>query len=271
MLGAAMVIAGGSVASAKWIRWTLASPAMVYLGRVSYPLYLWHWPLLVLTRSYRWDEPAPAVDSLVVGLSLALAVLTYELFERRVRAFLNERWPPRRVLLVGAAATCACLASAALLGAWARFGWGYSPVEQALAAVRTDFPETGCMGQWPSETLLARCYPPSAAPSILLWGDSHAKQWGPALKPAAERVGANLGIYTDSACKPLPLLQDQCWGTPAKVIGLLPQWQQDRHLAGMVIAARWAYGIGTPSPTLSERVRHGSSTAPCAIRTTHFG
>src|SRR6185436_20277250 len=63
--GTALLIAAGPTA---WVnRRVLSNPLMVYLGLISYPLYLWHWPLLVYARIAAGGEP-PA--------SLRLALLT---------------------------------------------------------------------------------------------------------------------------------------------------------------------------------------------------
>lgn len=252
VIGAALVIVGGAHDSNR-VNILIGNYWLAGLGRISYPLYLWHWPILVLMRSYRLGEPAPVQDFAGVALAVLLSVGTYKFVEQPSRAFLNTNSNPRRVFLISLLGICLCSCCALLLGAWSRFGWGYSPSERALAAARIDFPETSCMGELPTDSLLAKCYPKISGASILLWGDSHAKQWGPALKPAAARIGAQLGIYTNSSCKPLPLVQDQCSETPEAIIGLLPKWQTDRGLVGIVIAARWAYGMGTQSPTLSER------------------
>jgi peptidoglycan/LPS O-acetylase OafA/YrhL len=253
VIGAALIVVGGAHGCNR-VNIALGCNWLAGLGRISYSLYLWHWPILVLMRSYRLDEPAPFLDFAGVTLALLLSVGTYKFVEQPSRAIVNTNWSPRRVLLTSLFGICMCSFAAVLLGAWSRFGWGYSPSEKALAAARMDFPETGCMGEWPTDSLLAQCYPKAEGASILLWGDSHAKQWGPALKPSAARIGVQLGIYTNSGCKPLPLVQEKCSDTPERIIGLLPKWQVDRGLVGIVIAARWAYGMGTQSPTLSERI-----------------
>jgi peptidoglycan/LPS O-acetylase OafA/YrhL len=57
---------------------TLSWPPLVWLGRISYGLYLWHFPVFILMRS---KVPGPAVLGLV-ALSLALAVFSYVVIER---------------------------------------------------------------------------------------------------------------------------------------------------------------------------------------------
>jgi peptidoglycan/LPS O-acetylase OafA/YrhL len=84
-VGAACVIAAGSN------RW-LTSRWLVFVGLVSYPLYLWHWPILAFLRTI---VPAPTVAQIAVAIaaSLVLAVLTYWLIERPIRAARRRVFP----------------------------------------------------------------------------------------------------------------------------------------------------------------------------------
>ena len=54
-------------------RHVLASPAMVWIGLISYPLYLWHWPLLVYFALIKFAPLTLLERGLIVGLSIALA------------------------------------------------------------------------------------------------------------------------------------------------------------------------------------------------------
>lgn len=62
----------------------LASQALVYIGKISYPLYLWHWPVLVLMRSHRLYKESIWLDLLGLIISFILAALTFELVEKNL-------------------------------------------------------------------------------------------------------------------------------------------------------------------------------------------
>lgn len=82
-VGAALVIAAGPQAAVN--RWWLSARSMVWLGLISYPLYLWHWPLLVFGRAIWIDARFWPGTLLLVVTSVLLAYLTYRLVELRVR------------------------------------------------------------------------------------------------------------------------------------------------------------------------------------------
>jgi len=82
-LGSALVIASGPFA---WLNRTiLANRVLVWLGLISYPLYLWHWPLLAFARIMQNELPSVEIRLAVVALSILLAGLTYLFIEKPIR------------------------------------------------------------------------------------------------------------------------------------------------------------------------------------------
>ncbi|WP_422770575.1 acyltransferase family protein [Plantactinospora sp. WMMC1484] len=69
-------------------------------GAVSYPLYLWHWPLLVAARA-RFGDLHTAAEIGVLGGAVLLAVLTHRYVERPLRGGVLDGWSPGYVLRVG--------------------------------------------------------------------------------------------------------------------------------------------------------------------------
>lgn len=82
-LGAALVIAAGNEAAVN--RVGLAARPVVWVGLISYPLYLWHWPMLVFGRALWIDAQLWPGALLLVLASVALAVLTWRAVEGRLR------------------------------------------------------------------------------------------------------------------------------------------------------------------------------------------
>jgi len=92
--GSLMLIAAGPNA---WVnRNVLAARPMVFVGLISYPLYLWHWPLLSFSRIVNTEATTALMNSLLLLLAGLLAWLTYKFVERPVRlqvALGRWAWP----------------------------------------------------------------------------------------------------------------------------------------------------------------------------------
>lgn len=82
-IGTGLIIFSGNSA---WInRFALSSKPVVWVGLISYPLYLWHWPLLSFARILNSETPSVAIRSGLVGLSVLLAWFTYHYVEKPIR------------------------------------------------------------------------------------------------------------------------------------------------------------------------------------------
>jgi peptidoglycan/LPS O-acetylase OafA/YrhL len=90
--GALLLIGAGP---RSWVnRYVLARPVLVFVGLISYPLYLWHWPLLELASLVEWPAfVRPATTALAVGAAVILAFLTYRYLERPIRFSANKTRP----------------------------------------------------------------------------------------------------------------------------------------------------------------------------------
>lgn len=66
-------------------RWILSLRPLVGIGLISYPLYLWHWPLIVFSRMMNEGEPSKIIMALVVAMGFVLSILTYFLIEKPLR------------------------------------------------------------------------------------------------------------------------------------------------------------------------------------------
>ncbi len=95
VMGAFLLILAGPGA---WVnRRILSHRGMVLIGLISYPLYLWHWPILAFARIIASDNPSAAIRAAAVALSVLLAWLTYRLVEKPIR-FGRRTWVKTAVL-----------------------------------------------------------------------------------------------------------------------------------------------------------------------------
>jgi peptidoglycan/LPS O-acetylase OafA/YrhL len=83
-LGSALIIWSGQVRTV--LNRFLSTPPLVYLGKISYPLYLAHWPLIVFGKIAFPNAPQGAFSLFVIAASILAAAATYHLIERPIRS-----------------------------------------------------------------------------------------------------------------------------------------------------------------------------------------
>jgi peptidoglycan/LPS O-acetylase OafA/YrhL len=173
----------------------LTSRPLVGIGLVSYSLYLWHWPLLVL---YRVSNPdgTTGIRLLLCGMAVLLAIASYRYIETPFRRPGNNRGTV--IAGCGIAVVLAC-------GSALAFVPPSTPALTRAQAVAADRPseqicnydEMAPVTDFP----MASCNP--ARPGVVLWGDSLALAWQPfARKIAADARTQPIG-FTRVACPPI--------------------------------------------------------------------
>jgi hypothetical protein len=100
VVGAGLVVAGG-VGVPRWgAEVVLKLGPAQWLGRLSYSLYLWHWPILVIAAQHAGKATLPLGESLfLVTVAVGLSMVTYSLVEAPVR---HSRLTPRQSVVLGA-------------------------------------------------------------------------------------------------------------------------------------------------------------------------
>ena len=108
-LAAGAVVLGCVVAPRSLVVRLLELPPLPYLGRLSYGMYLWYWPTLLVTSGRRLDWGPYELFVLRVVLTVAIAALSYELVEKPLRYGALRRWRMAAVAPFGAAAALAAV------------------------------------------------------------------------------------------------------------------------------------------------------------------
>jgi peptidoglycan/LPS O-acetylase OafA/YrhL len=202
-VGAFLLIAAGPQA---WINKAfLSRRLMVGVGLISFPLYLWHWPLLTLGRSIVPDTDLGRL--LLLLLSVFLAWATYRMVERPLRFGGNA--PTKVFALASVMIVLAC--AAAIIYKRAGYPSRYPEIIQTatqfdLEGYRTGIRYRKCfldMDQDASQ-FLPECVDRGTKPTVLLWGDSGAGSLYPGFRAVADRSGEfKVAQFTSSACPPL--------------------------------------------------------------------
>ena len=113
--GTLLMIAAGP---ASWLnRRVLGAKPLVWVGGISFPLYLWHWPLLVFAHILWGAMPPPWVRLLMVGAALLLAWATCRWIEKPLRFGRFDRRIPL-LLVLGMSALGALAAGGFVSGGW---------------------------------------------------------------------------------------------------------------------------------------------------------
>ncbi|GAA1372591.1 acyltransferase family protein [Luteococcus sanguinis] len=227
-LGTAAVIAGGASAGAAGpVRWLGKAP-LVWLGGLSYSLYLWHWPIIAIA-ALRWNGLSWWQGTLLALVSIIPAWLTNRFLENPIRHGAWGKKNPGIVLSVGLnLAAIGTIAGLALshLGLQFEAAARTSTVQSLPSGVPTpgassevtpyaeivpnpaladeDLPEAyakGCQAGV-DETTALRCRfgTKGANTKVVLVGDSKVLQWLPALDAIGDDRGWQIITYTKSAC-----------------------------------------------------------------------
>ncbi len=235
-LGTGLLIAAGPYNALS--ERLLSARSMVSIGLISYPLYLWHWPLLVLARAHFQSLPKIAALG-VVGLSFALAAATFLLVERP----LQKRQPLRRLsgqLLGG----MAVLSLAGLAGSQVdiRTLWYPPEVVSVLKYAHYEFLKDSRAGEcWIDPTDRSQSFSPTCGFqgertgfSLAIWGDSHAGR----LYPGLRRVTAadiKIAEYVANGCPPIQNFSEVCQRANDKAIAALESDRPDV----VILFANW--------------------------------
>jgi peptidoglycan/LPS O-acetylase OafA/YrhL len=220
-----------SAPSAWGNRQLLASRPMVSLGLISYPLYLWHWPLLVFFAAIKFRPLTPLERELVVLLSFGLAWATYRFIERPFRF---GRPMPRKTF-----GLCAAMVLVAVAGGIIFEAGGFEfrlPAEiRAMANVPVQTAQWRlhrCLLDLGHENSFADdCVDRNRRPLLMVWGDSTAGALMPGLRKAQQVHDFGIAQFTSNSC--IPALNADIAGAPNcraindEVLGLARRLQPD--------------------------------------------
>ena len=206
--------------SGSWVnRVVLGQRMLVFIGLISYPLYLWHWVLLALLRMWRYDDAEPPRTPRIIAVlvSVVLAYATYQFVEKPIRfgkgTGVRALWKPAglvaSMVLVGVAGAAVDHSD----GVAQRY-----PAElRPLAAFQFDEAR-----RWYTDVLAGRCFDQNPIDPgsdlgaqcvqaangrkklLVVWGDSHAASLYPGLKALqSQHPDYRLGQFTWGGCPPL--------------------------------------------------------------------
>jgi len=250
-LGACLLIA----APGAWFnRCVLGSRPMVFIGLISYPLYLWHWPLLSLLR----------ITNRANHLTIAAAVLT-----AFVLAWLTWRWVERPIrsrqpgtlpatALTGAVAVMGCVGLLGFLTVLLPRSAAYPEIQSIVAATTTlafPGPNLRPIAGQPEELRKQG----TNARTVLIIGDSNAQQYYPRIDQLLTEhptAAPSVVFATAGGCPPFPGVHDDHHAYCEGLLERAVTYAQRLASLTIVVAASWL-GYFKPQPRYQWYVRDG--------------
>ncbi|WP_335988780.1 acyltransferase family protein [Glycomyces sp. MUSA5-2] len=231
--GTALIIAAGCAPHRFGATMLLGIAPAQYVGKISYGLYLWHWPLVMIGPAMLGvDEPRLRHYLVLMAAAFLLSVATFHLVENPIRTRKNLVRVPSRALAMGGGLITTALALSILASLQpmptasneeaAEITGNDSTVWElldessdvdivpanltpALEDARLDEPalyDDGCQVDRDDPEVNPDCWygDPDGDKTVVLFGDSHAAQWFPALNQLAEASGWRLLVQTKANC-----------------------------------------------------------------------
>ena len=234
----------------------LSSKLPVAIGLISYSLYLWHWPLIVFAE-YARDEKLSGLWQLgVIAASLLAAWASWRWIERPFRS--SQRFDQKRIFVwsgLGMAALGAAALALVSLGNWTS---RFPPDVARFSAAKDDFSpkRAACLsdaiGGARSECTFGA---PGAAPTALLWGDSHGVEFAWVLGQEYGAKGQALIQRTRGSCPPMlgfsRAKDPGCAAFNADVVDFLTR---NPGVTTVYLAGLWAQGEYRDDPRALARL-----------------
>ena len=270
-IGAGAIILGGSMHSASWPSRALSAWPLVRVGKLSYGWYLWHWPLLAITRATALGEASFARDAVVILIALGLAELTYRFVENPIRC--TKPWPfttSNSAVCAGAALMLFSAFTACILLVRADQIQREDPRWAALAEAKSislPLPAACLSFERPFRALepARNCLLGHRGGVItVMWGDSHAYTLAPTFTAAAAKRGGGVLVRTKGKCMPLLLNSDQqihdrdefdCSQFNSAVLKSLEKVTPVQIGSKVVLAARWSFAIQSDPTRWAEKLQ----------------
>ena len=242
-----LIIAGGGRSNALSER-ALANGALVFVGSISYSLYLWHWPVLSIARITQHGHVTGLQTGAAVVAAVLLAIASWRFVERPFRTGPSSD-VARSLWRYGALSAAGVVGGLALVytGGLERFARA-DVVRVEQARLDTNRLSGACLrlqavsGALPGDECVAGAS--GTEPQVVVWGDSHADALAPAIVERSARGGSSAYQLTMLACPPLvgaTVMNDQADYTTCNNFNAqaMTHIVSQPGLRTVVLAARW--------------------------------
>lgn len=238
--GAMAIILAGPEATVNRI--VFSNRAVVFVGLISYPLYLWHWPLISYAYVMRLGKaPTPLMATALVAASFLLAWATYRFIEYPVRYGAHRQ---RRTQIVAA---CVAVLGACGLATWTQNGFperflGLDMRKISEAKLDPPFQPTKGMEVFDHDHTFVT-HLGAGERKVAFGGDSLLFHYGPRVQQLADegQLAANTYFVSAGSCAPVPgVIQRDNFAHCANLPGLLAELVRRENVQSVVLGASWS-------------------------------
>jgi peptidoglycan/LPS O-acetylase OafA/YrhL len=200
VVGTLLIITAGNQ---SWFNQSvLSNRILVGIGLISYPLYLWHWPLLSLARILEQSQPDLHIRLLCIGIAVGLSWLTYFFIERPIRFGLYLK--AKTYILIMLMSITAGLGFVTYMSDGFKSRFSNQLIELQLADLAFNIPTSTDWYCGDSSNEGPRCLSSGPDPSTVVMGDSHALTIYAGLLELFKAKGQTIGLYGgNDGCPPL--------------------------------------------------------------------
>lgn len=235
VIGTVLLVSGGGSADNVVSR-ALSHRLAVRIGLISYSLYLWHWPWIVMFRHRGLDPTRPVNALALLAISLVFAELSYRLVETpvRKRAVLRSN---RSLLVAFLSAGALMVGLSAIVLRTEGAAWRYPTAVRALVTAPLHAQENRCgtLFRWthPRAEACALVRAPSPQQRVLLWGNSHADMW---TRMAADLARSHdSSLYLNASNCPTTTPADGCVARRQRLVDFV----RAEQITDVVFASTW--------------------------------
>lgn len=244
VLGSALIILAG-IAGESLIGKFLGLKPLVFIGKISYSLYLWHWPIIVFTRIYLIREMT-AIDQIIwLGITFLVSYLSWKIIETPFRdlTFLSKP----RIFYLACAVMILSASAGFIIDAKEGFQIRLKPEQKEMLIKENWHYEAGrwlkCESEGENELVTCPIGAEDKSPKFLFWGDSHANALGSAVNHSARNAGVAGYIIWRTGCPPLEGIDrsghsnQECSNFSREVLDFIKKHQE---IDTVILSSRWA-------------------------------
>jgi len=247
----ALVIIYSSTATLSAGGQLLSFRPIVFTGAISYSLYLWHWPILVFARLIINRELTYSERILLIILTFIVAWISYIFIETPFRGGRFAR--VSRFVWIGGGLVSAL--SFVAIGAIVYVTDGVAVRSPSVAlwvakeSIEGDtFQQSSCLARGRELPEIRGCLLGAPSPTLdydgVLWGDSHATQFAPAIEDIGKQLGLTIREITKAGCAPVPGVKflpiaEMRLECPTFNDAASREVLNNKHIKFVIMAARW--------------------------------